>query len=249
MLQFFSILLRNAWRGVRRANVLPAIILMTASLGVLLVGGSAAASGPEQTPTHFTAQTVTHARRLAFMPSVVNGASLPNHKNVKKPRPNVGGQLAANVPTAQPSNQPAPGQTSPDQNTSANAPTTVQLSQLTPTCQQGQPGFAISSAQLSLPAPTAEAGTLTWYWESDVVSGSNNSSTSPMSASQTSQSLPAGTSQITLPANNQASPLVTAPQSSNYAYIFRLHITIGSTDYVSTWQNVPEASTASCQQN
>lgn len=247
MLQFLNIIFLNAWRGMRRANVLPALVLMLASLSVLLVGSNAAASGS----VHDAAHVITHAadtvRQMTFGSANSTNPGTPV-ANGKQPKPKKQPSTADTQPTTNSTNaqqNPATA-TQPTQATSQSS--TVQLSATEPTCQQGQIAYTVNSASYSLAAPTTADGTLTYYWEMRIDSGTNNSGTPPISSAQTSQDLPAGSSQVTL-SGSQSQPLVSAPASINYAYSFRLHVLVGSTDTTSAWVSIPQATSTTCSQS
>jgi hypothetical protein len=249
MLEFFRIIFLNAWRGIRRANVLPALVLMLASLSVLLVGSNASASSTVQGAVRAIGQTVasqTHqvAQQLSLV-SPDNGSSTSAVGSHASVAPKSDDTTADNSGKNDKSDAKSSHNSGNQQTTTAS----VQLNPSQPICQQGQYMYPIASAQLTLPAPAANAGSAKWYWETQTTSGTNNSNTPPpISNTETSQAIAVGATQITL-TGSQSQPLVSAPSSTNYAYNFRLHIVYGSTDFTSAWISVPEATGTACPQN
>lgn len=248
MFQFFRIILLNAWRGMRRANVLPALVLMFASIGVLLVGSNAAASGSVHDAAHVVTRAADHVRQMTLGSVSDNNenAPVPNATRPKAKHNAVSKQVMAAQLNAQQPNISSETQQNPGISSQTS---TVQLSAGQPACLQGQNTYTVASALFTLPTQTTVDGTLTYYWETRIDSGTNSSGTSPISSTQTSQDLPAGSSQVTLNSSQSSQPFVSAPASTSYAYSFRLHVLAGSTDTTSAWVSVPQETSTTCSQN
>ncbi len=247
MLEFCRIIFLNAWRGTRRANVLPAIVLTFASIGVLLIGSNASASTSAANAVRAIGKTVaTQTHHMAQQLSLVPTSSNTPASEDKQVPDSTSKQKSSDSSSKTSQSTQNSDKPSANANNPSTPATSVQLSEDQPTCQQGQVEFIINSALLNLPSPvTSAAGNASWQWESRIDSGTNSSGTFPVSDAESTQAVATGATQITV-TGNQSGPLLSTPANQNYAYSFRLHIVYNSIDYTSDWVHVPQASATVC---
>lgn len=252
MTRFFGILLLNGWRGFHRGSreIAPAALAVLASVAALLVTSSVATASPDSS-LKTQATMSNHTSTAQSQPMVVlslfttgQGSTNPKHgvKSAKNFAAKMRGDAVKPDATSRVNNtgQLAGGTGGVSQKTApATNPNSVQLSQMQTVCEQGQPTYTVSSAQLTLPAPTSAAGTLSWYWETRIDAGTNASGTSPISNAQNSQTIAADTSVVALTGASSSQPLLSALGYANFAYSFRLHV-VGPVDITSAWVSVPQ---------
>jgi len=247
VLQFLRILLLNTWHGVRRANVLPAFVLMLTSVSVLLIGSSAAASGSDGA-TSPSANAATSTQPPS--PFVIGDASSTPHVNPKphaKPQKDgpksSSSESQSEVSTGQPSQQSAPSEPQADQ--SLPAAPVLTLNSMQTVCVQGQTVTTVQSATLSLPVAASSNSTLGWYWE--INGGASSPPAQPVNNESGPESISVGETQVIIPSNS-SQPLLSAPAAQT-SYSIRLHVLFGSQNVVSNWVTVPAAASATCEQN
>jgi hypothetical protein len=260
MIRFFSILLLNAWRGMRRANATPALVLTLIGVCVLFIGSNAAANASSHDTTHTAGRNSTSNRQpqtFAFGAIAATNSGLPmiaKGKNNAPAQPKADNKVASTTDPTHSSQTTANSSKTTDQSSqgtsTATATVSLQPNPLSTSCKQGTTTYTVQSAQLTLSTPTTAKGTVTWFWEMRLDSGSNTSGASPISSNTSSQSVPADVTSVVLPASAQSQPLLTTSSNANYAYSFRLHVIFDSNDTTSAWMSVPQAATNdTCGQN
>jgi hypothetical protein len=121
----------------------------------------------------------------------------------------------------------------------------ISLDPPTNLCNGQQRAYAIQAAHIGMSTSIHGAGTIRWRWETRV-DGSDATDSPPISDQTYSQNITAGSLPVVFQ-NDDQSPLLIAPTSSNYSYSFRLHI-LGPNDVTSDWVSVPVVLDNSCQQ-
>jgi hypothetical protein len=247
-----SILLMNAWGGLRHKASLPTVSMVGFGVMMLLVASTVTAGASPDSSIPGVG-TVAHIVHSVTSPITSMLSSPPPQKPPLPTKPKV--QAADN-------NQPASGSSStsasPSNNSSNNPSSSAQggtqatvatLTLASLQCIAGQTSYMLEvpSAQLSLQTPTSAAGTVTWQWETRPDTGSNAgqiTAGSPYNKAST-----AGQSNVQLSASDeqQAQWLYTATSSGTNDYSFRLHVT-SPVDVTSNWVSVPQSANGSCPQ-
>lgn len=247
MLQFLRILLLNTWHGVRRANVLPAFVLMFTSVSVLLIGSSAAASGSNGNPLPTSNSAVsTNASSTFVLGDDISTPPVkpkPHNKPPKYRTKSTTNQTVGQISPSQPPEQSAP--TGSQNGQSIPAVPVLTLNSMQAVCIQGQTVITVQSATLSLPVAASTNSTLGWYWE--VNGGPSSPSVQPVNNESSPESISVGATQVTIPSSS-SQPLLSAPAAQT-SYSIRLHVLFGSQNIVSDWVTVPASSSATCEQN
>ncbi len=241
MIRFFSILLLNAWRGMRRANATPALILTLVAVCVLFVGSNASARSSIQRAAHIVGLPVALPAQPSNQTNSGNIATKPTdtHSSEKGNARHDESQHQAGSSSGQTTNgtQSAANQSS---HSNVNATLSLNPNQITPTCDQGQSDqvYAVQSAQLTLGQPFNADTKISWFWESRIDSGTNPS-LPPVSPAQHSQTISAGSPGVLITANDPSQPLLSALANGKYAYSFRMDIVSPFTAN-SPWVSVPQ---------
>lgn len=253
MKRLLSILLMNAWGGLRQKASLPTMSMVAVGLAVLLGAGTVSASASPDTSIPVVG-TVAHIVKSAITTPITSILSSPPPKPTPAPKPKAptgdtnkqqAGANSSNTGngTTSGSNTTSTG-TANDQTGTQTASTTLTLGSLQ--CTPGQTSYTIdvSNALLSFQAPTTANGTIQWEW--DTRSDSGASAGQVTAGTVSSQPLNAGTSNVTLPANNSQSQwLYTTTSNSTNDYSVRLHVT-SPVDVTSEWVSVPQSPTGAC---
>jgi hypothetical protein len=247
--RLLSILLMNAWGGLRNAVNLPTAAMVLCSALTLVVASNMPASASPDAPVSVAQTTghvfrqVTHSRTLALLGSKSSRASKRSHNFRHDGQRQIASDQSANNTTSS-------GEISGS--TTGNATQTVSavlnMAAVQQACEQGQMADSVQSAELDFQTPTTTSETVTWYWETRVDSGPDASGTPETVGSQSSQTVTAGTSKVTLTANDPSQPLFSTTENPDYTYSFRLHVVVGSSDITSAWTSVPQA-TGACTQD
>lgn len=254
MKRLLNILLMNAWGGLRQKASLPTMSMIAVGLAVLLGAGTVSASASPDTSLPVVG-TVAHIVKSAITTPITSILSSPPPKpaTAPKPKPSTGDankqQVGANASstgsnTTSGSNNTANTSTANDQTGTQTAAATLTLGSLQ--CNAGQSSYTIEvpNALLSFQAPTTANGTLSWEWDTRTDSGASAGQVTAGTVS--SQQINAGTSNVTLTANNSQSQwLYTATSNNTNDYSVRLHIT-GPVDVTSEWVSVPQSPTGTC---
>jgi hypothetical protein len=261
VIRLFGILLLNIWHnrpqiaGLSAAVVLISMVTLVVSSNVLAdTPTQGAHSGTTQYATALHTQinqsspTVRTLRLRTVSSALVHSLTTPSTVGTNN-------TVAANqqspeqIATSQSASNSNNGSANASQTTQTNAPPasqgSVQLTSVQVTCEQGQSTYTVASAQLTLSTPTTTSSSVTWSWETQVNSGTNTSGTPPISTTQSSQTIPAGTSSFTLAPADPSQPLLSTSDNSNYTYSFRLDIS-GPIDVNSSWVSVPQSTASSC---
>jgi hypothetical protein len=266
VLRLLVIILLNIRRNLQSTVSLSAAGSMLAGLMVLLVGSSVAADSPPKnfpllaTPITSSHPSVSHPQATTVLSMITPRDSDSDSKNVKKHQNNVNKPASNSVSggpvqvaeTPNNSQQTATeGSTSTTQSTDQQQPAAsneVTLVSKQKVCQQGLTAYVIPSAKLTLLTPVAADSTVSWYWETRIDTGPNQSGIAPISNSQQTQLVKAGSSVVNITASDTTQPLLTAPANANYGYSFRLHIG-GPFDVSSAWVSLAQGDTSACTQN
>lgn len=257
MKRLVSILLMNAWGGLRHKASIPTVSMVGFSVMVLLVASTVTAGASPDSSIPGVG-TVAHIVHSVTSPITSMLSSPPPQKPSLPTKPKV---LAADnkqpdssstgtSTSASSSNNNSNNPSSSAQGGTQAAVTTLTLASLQ--CIAGQTSYTLEvpSAQLSLQTPTSAAGTVTWQWETRSDSGSNSSNVGQVTASSPySKASTAGQSNVQLSASDeqQAQWLYTATSSGTNDYSFRLHVT-SPVDVTSNWVSVPQSANGSCPQ-
>ncbi len=241
MLRFIQVLMLNAWRGLRRANGTPALIITLVAVCVLFIGSNASARASLQTamnvvglPVSFSPDTDSNSDPQSKDSTVAakDGAKQSDTKH------------SSNKSDKTASSNDASSQAGTHSNAQvitaavSLAPTTI-----APVCEQGVSLYNVKSAQVTLSELTASAGDFAWNWETRIDSGS--SVTTPLNTSIHNQGYDAGVQVEQINSNDPTQPLVSAAASANYSYSFRLDIN-GPFAANSPWISVPQSTSTTC---
>ena len=256
MKRLLSILLMNAWGGLRHKASLPTLSMLGVSIMVLLVASTVTAGAAPHTSIPVVSQVASIVRSgISNTPlsTMLSGPSihkprrpvnLKAHPSISNSSPQSGTNTANSGATG--SSNASNAMNSNGQPVAQTAAATLTLAQLT--CAPNQPssnayGISAASAQLNFQTVPTVAGTITYSWEVRMDSGSSvgtvTSGISPMT-----QSYAAGQSSVSL--GNQTIPQSITSTTNNYS--FRLHVT-GPVDAYSVWYSVsPQTTDGSCPQ-
>lgn len=254
MKRLLSILLMNAWGGLRQKASLPTMSMVAVGLAVLLGAGTVSASASPNSSLPVVG-TVAHIVKSAITTPLTSILSGPPPKPTtstkpKTPANDASKQQAGTNDATSNGNSPSTSANSTSTSTT-NAQTGAQTAAATLAlgslqCNTGQASYTIEvpSAVLSFQSPASANGTLSWGWDTRSDSGPSAGQITTGTAS--SQSISAGTSNVTLNASSSQSQwLYTATSNNTNDYSFRLHIT-GPVDVTSDWVSVPQSPTGTC---
>lgn len=252
MKRLLSIMLMNAWGGLRQKASLPTMSMVAVGLAVLLGAGTVSASASPDTSLPVVG-TVAHIVKSAITTPITSILSSPAPKPASpKPKTPASDPNKQQAGTNTASNSSNTATSSNTANTSAtNAQTGTQTAAATLTlgslqCNAGQSSYTIDvpNALLSFQSPTTANGTLSWSWDTRADSGTSAGQITTGTVS--SQPISSGTSNVTLSASSpQSQWLYTATSNNTNDYSFRLHIT-GPVDVTSDWVSVPQSPTGTC---
>ena len=256
MKRLFSILLMNAWSGIRHMPGLSTAVMVLVSVMALIVASNVTAGASPDSAlssqlhsTSVAAHSVS-SKVLAFFGD--DNSSAPHApKKVQKPTDQDKTKQIASKQGATATSDGSSNNNSPNQSGTSgaqSAPATLALAMAQQTCDQGQTTYtySIASATLSFQSPTAADGTVAWQWETQTSNGTNTPNT-PTVVSSGSQPALAGTSQVKLTAADSSQPFFSKTADMNYTYRVRLHIT-GPVDIASSWVTVSAPSTCTPSQ-
>lgn len=253
MKRLVSILLMNAWGGLRHKASLPTVSMVGFGVAVLLVASTftAGASADNSLPV---VGTVAHIVQSVTSPITSMLSSPPpqkptptkpkvqtadsNKQQTSGPSPNTS---ATTTPAGSTTNTTTTGA----QSTAQAATATLTLATLQCVSNQTTYTLEVPSAQLNMQTPTSAAGNVTWQWETRADSGSLTGQVT--SGATSSQPINANASTATLNAQQQAQWLYTATSNNTNDYSFRLHVT-GPVDVTSNWVSVPQSANGTCPQ-
>jgi hypothetical protein len=245
--RLFSILLMNAWGGLRHMPGLStAVMVLVCAMALVVAGNVTAGASPDSTLSskQNTLHSANHHSSASSQMFAFFGADSPD-LHTKKKAPESTDQDKSKPATSQPQDSnTAPTNNSSSPKSEGTQPTaSLSFAMAQPVCEQGQMMYGVESAQLSFQTPTAANGTATWVWETQQLDSTTNTygTTSSAGGSSGSQPITAGVSKVTLTASDSSQPWFSTYANSNYSYRFRLHVT-GPIDVTSAWVNVPAAS-------
>lgn len=250
MKRLLSIMLMNAWGGLRQKASLPTMSLVGISVIALLVASTVTADASPHTniPVVSTVASAVHTVTDPIS-SILSNTVPPKTVPLKSPKkqsdansatqqPSISASNANNTPT--PSNSPSNTTNSTNQPSSQPATVAIAASalQCSPNSATNSYTVNVTSAQLSFQTPPTAGGTITYAW--DMLS-SNGQVTLGTTSGQ--QQFTAGQASVTL-SPSQTQYLYTT-NSSTSSFSFRLHIT-GPFDVTSSWVSVPMSADGSC---
>jgi hypothetical protein len=240
MLRFLHIIFLNAWRGLRRANAIPALTLVFVALCLLFVGSTALAGTSRQKSNNTILSSVLHPVTDVF--GAGEGADSQVHKSAS-PTPDKlkynAVQFTANEKVTNKIPPPVSGQGLSD----STATISLLPNPVVSVCEQGNTVYSIQSAQLTFDKPTVTDGNITWFWESRIDSGTNPS-VPPIDPTQHRIFVPAGSTNVIISPVDVSQPLLNTQANNNYAYSFRLDV-VAPFSTNSPWVGVPVSSTCS----
>lgn len=254
MKRLLSILLMNAWGGLRQKASLPTMSLVGISVMALLVASTVTADASPHTniPVVTTVANAVHAGITGPISSILNDSTPPKPEPPKRPKVQLGATSSSqsSTSTATNSNNTATssnatsGSTNASRQGQSNSPAatvSIATSALSCTPNTGTNSYSINvaSAQLNFQTPPTAGGTITYVW--DIVS--SNGSVTPEATSDQQQFVTGQTS-ITLTPPSQTQYLYTVSSNSS-SFSFRLHIT-GPFDISSSPISVPMSADGSC---
>lgn len=255
MKRLVSILLMNAWGGLRHKASIPTVSMVGFGVMVLLVASTvtAGASPDSSIPGVGTVAHIVHSvtspitSMLSSSPPP-QGPSLPTKPKVQAADNKQPDSGSTNTSTSvSSSNNSSNNPSSSAQGGTQATVATLTLASLQ--CIAGQTSYTLEvpSAQLSLQTPTSAAGTVTWQWDTRSDSGSSVGQVT--AGSPYSKASTAGQSNVQLSASDeqQAQWLYTATSSGTNDYSFRLHVT-SPVDVTTNWVSVPQSANGSCPQ-
>ena len=250
MKRLLSILLMNAWNGLRKKASLPTATMVTGSVMALIVVGSVTAGAspdlliPKQKTPSTSVQHPILSRTLALFGEHVDTAPKPKPKPTPHTAATPVKQPAKPINTTPVQSNPSSTSTTNMQQQPPQPAATVSLASVQSVCSQGQTTYSVSSAELDFTTPVVANGSVTWYWETDM---EGSTATSPIADTQYTQQFTAGTTKVIFANSDVSQPLLSAPASKNFSYKFRLHV-IAPVETTSPWFKVPqETTTTSCQ--
>ena len=255
MKRLVSIMLMNAWGGLRQKASLSTASLLGIGIVLLLGASTVTVSASPDASLPPVVGTVAHIVKSAIstpLTTILNTA--PSQKPAIKPKAPAADAVKQPDGTSSPSASAAtPPSNSTPSNNATSTQATAQAAAATLTlaalqCNAGQSTYTLTvpSAVVSFQTPTTADGTLSWAWDVRVDSGSNAGQVTAGTA--TSSPISQGTSSVTLSSSNQPSQWPYTTTSNNtYDYSVRLHIT-GPVDVTSAWVSVPQSPTGACPQ-
>ncbi len=253
MKRLLSIMLMNAWGGLRQKASLPTVSLVGISMVALLVASTVTADASPHTNIPVVSKVANAVRTSITDPisSIFSDETPPKPVPPKKPKTPLGASSnTQQQPSSTVSNTnsvPTSGVSSPNAMSSTSQPSTQPATvviaasalQCSPNTSPSSYTINVTSAQLSFQTPPTASGVITYTW--DTLS-SNGQTTSGTTTYQ--QQFTAGQASVTL-SSSQAHQYLYTTSSSSSSYSFRLHITSPS-DVTSSWVSVPLSTNGSC---
>ena len=254
MKRLLSIMLMNAWGGLRQKASLLTMSLVGTSVIALLVASTVTADASPHTniPVVTTVANAVHAGITGPISSIFSDDSAPPQPAPsKKPKTLPSATNGPQQPTNTASNSSNPSTSgtgsansagSTGQSSSQSATVTIAASSLqcTPNAASSPNSYTLSvaSAQVNFQTPPTAGGTITYAWDTLA----NGQVTLGTTTSQ--QQFTAGQSTVTLNSPGQSQSIYTTMSGSN-SFSFRLHVT-GPFEETSSWINVPSTPDGSC---
>lgn len=253
MKRLLSIMLMNAWGGLRQKASLPTMSLVGISVVALLVASTVTADASPHTdiPVVTTVANAVHAGITGPISSMLGGSTPPKPTPPKKPKTlsgsTNGSQQPANT-TANSNSASANGSGTTNAagttGQSNNQPATVTIAASSLTCTPNATSspnsytLSVANAQLNFQTPPTVGGTITYTWDTLA----NGQVTPGTTTSQLQYN--AGQSTVNLNPPGQSQSIYTTTSGPN-SFSFRLHVT-GPFDVTSSPISVPSTPDGSC---
>jgi hypothetical protein len=237
MRKICTVLILNFLRSTKRPKA-----LLAGSLSLILILAAVAAHQWGSQAASVATQRANAVANSATNENAANAAPAANAP-AKQAKPQKQG--ATNNNTSSPTSTSGSRASSDAARTADLTVRDISLDPAATICNGQQPAYAVQAAHVGMTTSIHGAGAIRWRWETRV-DGSDSTDNPPISDQTYSQNVTAGSLPVVFQ-NDDQSPLLTAPTSSNYSYSFRLHI-LSPNDMTSDWVSVPVVLDNSCQQ-